>query len=209
MVGGRLRKQSHELWPGHHFLEGSKHQIRRTFVLNSDIAALAASSNAFRAWSRNREFVGEFRADTSLNRRQLTRIWHKTCSSEVLWVDSGTTISLSWSGRRQVLSCFQLRLLSFSPRLFDFPASCAICSSMVLLPRLAANFLKPLVPTSLGYSFISIAYRPFSISRLLQQIDMETVDTSKRLAQLRSLMKENKVDIYSMCKENHLTWQTI
>jgi hypothetical protein len=80
---------------------------------------------------------------------------------------------------------------------------------MVLLPRLAANFLKPLVSTPLGHPFISIAYRPFSISKFLQQIDMETVDTSKRLAQLRSLMKENKVDIYSMCKGNYLTWQAI
>ena len=66
--------------------------------------------NAFRAWSRNREFVGEFRADTLLIAGQLTRIWRKTCSSEVLWVDSGTTISLGWSGRRQVPSRFQLRL---------------------------------------------------------------------------------------------------
>jgi hypothetical protein len=80
---------------------------------------------------------------------------------------------------------------------------------MVLVPSLAAKFLKPLISTSLGYSFIPIAYRPFSVSRLLRQIDMETVDTSKRLAQLRSLMKENKVDIYSMCRENHLTWQAI
>jgi len=80
---------------------------------------------------------------------------------------------------------------------------------MVLVPSLAAKFLKPLISTSLGYSFTSIAYRPFSVSRLLRQIDMETVDTSKRLARLRSLMKENKVDIYSMCRENHLTWQAI
>ena len=67
---------------------------------------------------------------------------------------------------------------------------------MVLLPSLAANFLKPLISAPLSHSILSIAYRPFSVSRLLRQIDMETVDTSKRLAQLRSLMKENKVDIY-------------
>jgi hypothetical protein len=92
---------------------------------------------------------------------------------------------------------------------FRFSAHCATCSSMILVPSLAANFLKPLISTSLGRSFVSIVYRPFSVSRLLRQIDMETVDTSKRLAQLRSLMKENKVDIYSMCRENHLTWQAI
>jgi hypothetical protein len=68
---------------------------------------------------------------------------------------------------------------------------------MVLLPSLAVNFLKPLISAPLGRSFLSIAYRPFSVSSLLRQIDMETVDTSKRLAQLRSLMKENKLDIYS------------
>jgi Xaa-Pro aminopeptidase len=72
---------------------------------------------------------------------------------------------------------------------------------MVLVPSLAAKFLKPLISASLDHSFMSIAYRPFSVSRLLRQIDMETVDTSKRLARLRSLMKENKVDIYSMCKK--------
>jgi hypothetical protein len=68
---------------------------------------------------------------------------------------------------------------------------------MVLLSSLAANFSKPLISAPLGHSFLSIAYRPFSVSRLFRQIDMETVDTSKRLAQLRALMKENKVDIYS------------
>jgi hypothetical protein len=68
---------------------------------------------------------------------------------------------------------------------------------MVLLSSLAANFLKPFVSAPLSHNFLSIAYRPFSVSRLFRQIDMETVDTSKRLAQLRSLMKENKVDIYS------------
>jgi hypothetical protein len=69
---------------------------------------------------------------------------------------------------------------------------------MVLLPSLAANFLKPLIPATLGHNFLPIGHRPFSISRLSRQIDMETVDTSKRLAHLRSLMKENKVDVYSM-----------
>ena len=40
--------------------------------------------------------------------------------------------------------------------------------------------------------------RPFATSLCLRRpIDMEKVDTSARLEQLRGLMKDNKVDIYS------------
>ncbi len=69
---------------------------------------------------------------------------------------------------------------------------------MVLVPLYAAKVLTPFISAGLAYSALSVASRRFSSSRLLRRIDMETVDTSKRLAHLRSLMKENKVDIYSM-----------
>ena len=44
--------------------------------------------------------------------------------------------------------------------------------------------------------------RSFSISSRLHSIDMETVDTSKRLSQLRELMKEHKVDVYIVPSED-------
>ena len=40
--------------------------------------------------------------------------------------------------------------------------------------------------------------RLFSTSRPRFDIDMGTVDTGSRLAQLRKLMQEHKVDVYSM-----------
>lgn len=40
--------------------------------------------------------------------------------------------------------------------------------------------------------------RPFHASAALRAIDMAKVDTSHRLAELRKLMKERNVDIYSM-----------
>lgn len=44
--------------------------------------------------------------------------------------------------------------------------------------------------------------RSFSLSSRFQAIDMETVDTTRRLAQLRDLMKEHKVDIYIVPSED-------
>lgn len=68
---------------------------------------------------------------------------------------------------------------------------------MVLLPFYAASVLTPLVSTGIAYSALSVTSRYFSSFRILRQVDMETVNTSKRLAHLRTLMKEKKVDIYS------------
>lgn len=39
--------------------------------------------------------------------------------------------------------------------------------------------------------------RPFHASAALRAIDMAKVDTTQRLAELRKLMKERNVDIYS------------
>jgi len=45
--------------------------------------------------------------------------------------------------------------------------------------------------------------RNFTTSRPLgQTIEMETVDTTERLRQLRGLMKQQKVDIYSMLRSD-------
>lgn len=43
----------------------------------------------------------------------------------------------------------------------------------------------------------SIASRAFHASAALRAIDMSKVDTTERLAELRKLMKERNVDIYS------------
>jgi Xaa-Pro aminopeptidase len=43
----------------------------------------------------------------------------------------------------------------------------------------------------------SIASRAFHASAILRAIDMSKVDTTERLAELRKLMKERNVDIYS------------
>ena len=61
---------------------------------------------------------------------------------------------------------------------------------------------------ALRTSFASLSIKPrlvfppnnlryFSSSRILATIEMETVDSTDRLQQLRHLMKENKFDIYS------------
>lgn len=44
--------------------------------------------------------------------------------------------------------------------------------------------------------------RSFSFSSSLQSLEMETVDTTKRLAHLRELMQKNKVDIYIVPSED-------
>jgi Xaa-Pro aminopeptidase len=44
--------------------------------------------------------------------------------------------------------------------------------------------------------------RSFSSSGSLRSVDMETVDTSKRLAQLRELMKNEKIDVYIVPSED-------
>src|ERR1700712_5647966 len=44
--------------------------------------------------------------------------------------------------------------------------------------------------------------RSFSFSSSLRSIDMEQVDSSNRLAQLRDLMREHKVDVYIVPSED-------
>jgi Xaa-Pro aminopeptidase len=57
----------------------------------------------------------------------------------------------------------------------------------------------------------SIPVRPFHASAALRAIDMAKVDTTQRLADLRKLMKERNVDIYSRrahdktCEDMQLT----
>lgn len=60
----------------------------------------------------------------------------------------------------------------------------------------------------------SIASRAFHTSAILRAIDMSKVDTTERLAELRKLMKERNVDIYSSkpqpsnaeCQLTHMQW---
>lgn len=54
------------------------------------------------------------------------------------------------------------------------------------LPWSSLRSLRPLQP------------RFFSVSRQRFAVDMGTVDTTSRLAQLRKLMQEQKVDVYGM-----------
>jgi Xaa-Pro aminopeptidase len=44
------------------------------------------------------------------------------------------------------------------------------------------------------------AIRAFHSSPLVRAIDMAKADTTKRLAELRKLMKERNVDVYSMAR---------
>ena len=70
-----------------------------------------------------------------------------------------------------------------------------------LINRLAYNFkLKKPQQTTI---YTSTSLRSFSTtSSLYSSIEMETVDTSKRLARLRELMKEHKVDVYVVPSED-------
>lgn len=85
-------------------------------------------------------------------------------------------------------SPFPARLVTFSPlsRTFTVTAS-MLLSRSIRLPRTPLRSLSPLRPS-----------RFFSNSRPRFIIDMGTVDTTDRLSQLRQLMKEHKVDVYSM-----------
>ena len=48
----------------------------------------------------------------------------------------------------------------------------------------------------------TLSVRSFSFTSSFRSLEMETVDTSKRLAQLRDLMKKNKVDVYIVPSED-------
>jgi hypothetical protein len=60
-------------------------------------------------------------------------------------------------------------------------------SHPIRLPWTSLRSLRPLQPK-----------RFFSASRPRLTIEMATVDTTERLSQLRQLMRDNKVDVYSM-----------
>lgn len=47
-----------------------------------------------------------------------------------------------------------------------------------------------------------LSVRSFSFSGSLRSLEMDTVDTTKRLAQLRELMKHHKVDVYIVPSED-------
>ena len=70
--------------------------------------------------------------------------------------------------------------------------------------RLLRHFPRYLGPASLRNTFTPYPNHPLSFairwnsSSSSQSAEMETVDTTQRLLKLRQLMKERKVDIYSM-----------
>ena len=68
--------------------------------------------------------------------------------------------------------------------------------SLMLLPRIAQLSHA----TRAAYVAVKSPFspvRPFHASAALRAIDMAKVDTTHRLAELRKLMKERNVDIYS------------
>ena len=92
-------------------------------------------------------------------------------------------------------------LLPSVPRVFH------LCASPTSLAhRLSASAFESMLfsrPIRLSWTSLR-SLRPlqpsrfFSISNSRHTVDMGTVDTSARLAQLRQLMQEHKVDVYSM-----------
>ena len=70
----------------------------------------------------------------------------------------------------------------FAARTLSLPRSHATAAAYV------AAFSRPSLPA---------AQRPFSLSAARCAIDMAKVDTTERLAQLRKLMKDRNVDVYS------------
>ena len=52
----------------------------------------------------------------------------------------------------------------------------------------------------------TLSIRNFSFTTSRRALDMETVNTTERLRRLRELMKQHKVDIYSMRRRRHLAW---
>ena len=85
---------------------------------------------------------------------------------------------------------------------------------LAILPEICRRISSLAIPTS--SSSITIAARAFSkrsttwqtrlfsASSVRKALDMETVDTSARLEKLRGLMKENKLDVYSILLDRGL-----
>jgi len=88
-----------------------------------------------------------------------------------------------WGQIIYALACYRIFFQTPSSMRFLLPVP-------IRVPRPNALFLlKP--PAKQSHC------RPLSVSSILYHFDMDTVDTSKRLAHLRALMKENKLDVYS------------
>lgn len=69
-----------------------------------------------------------------------------------------------------------------------------LCRASPLLQRTALfSPLRFLAPNRTSFS------RTFAHTVARYSIEMETVDTSERLAKLRELMKQHNVDVYSEC----------
>ena len=72
-------------------------------------------------------------------------------------------------------------------------------------PRFLKNSLFRKAPVQDTHPYIRspvTSIRSFSSSHSFRSIDMETVDTTKRLSQLRELMKQHKVDVYIVPSED-------
>lgn len=81
-------------------------------------------------------------------------------------------------------------LLSFAKPSAPRHHPCGLSSMLLSHIRLSWTSLRSLRPLQPS--------RFFSISRSRYNIEMGTVETTQRLAQLRQLMQEHKVDVYSM-----------
>ncbi|KAI1618348.1 X-Pro aminopeptidase [Exophiala viscosa] len=68
--------------------------------------------------------------------------------------------------------------------------------------RLPALFRRSSTRVSIPLPSPSPSVRSFSFSSSRRSVEMETVDTSKRLAQLRDLMRQHKVDVYIVPSED-------
>lgn len=99
--------------------------------------------------------------------------------------------------RTQPGKLFACAVLKLTP-VFSIPSLWCLPQSMSVVRRAFAkatlsyvNLRKPCVSNSLNF-------RPFSTSKHLTALDMETVNSTERLGKLRDLMKKHKFDVYSM-----------
>lgn len=72
--------------------------------------------------------------------------------------------------------------------------------SLLRLPSLLRRSHAPLQSST--HTCLPPSVRSFSFSSCRKSLEMETVDTTKRLAQLRELMQRNKLDIYIVPSED-------
>lgn len=69
---------------------------------------------------------------------------------------------------------------------------------MLLLRSCAQRLPSVLRPQSVKAGLVLGSIRPFSNCPPLRSTDMDQVNTSKRLAHLRDLMKNHKLDVYGL-----------